>query len=141
MDYKKKRQVKGHITSYGPWDMLSVDIVGPLPRTKDGYRFVLSVMDCFSRYVILIPLWQHTAEAVSRALYENVIAYFGVPQCILSDRGAEFRGMVWESLLDLLGIKRHMTSPYYPQGNALIERMHRTLGNMLCSGLMEQDVD
>ena len=49
--------------------------------------------------------------------------------------------MVWESLLDLLGIKRHMTSPYYPQGNALIERMHRTLGNMLRSGLMEQDVD
>ena len=55
-------------------------------------------MDCFSRYIILIPLKKHTAEVISQALYERVIAYFGTPHRILSDRGTEFTGNVWKYL-------------------------------------------
>ena len=138
-DYKQKKKATGHINSTRPWDLLSVDVVGPLPYTKEGYRFILSIIDCFSRYTILVPLKDHTAKSVSKALYEHVIAYFGVPRGILSDRGREFTGKVWEEMLQLLDVQPHRTSPYYPQGNGLIERMHRTLGNVLRSKLIERN--
>ena len=46
--------------------------------------------------------------------------------------------MVWESLTQLLGAKIKLTSPYYPQGNSVIERSHRTLSNMLRTMLLEK---
>ena len=112
-DYKPRKKVTGHITSQRPWDMLSVDVVGPLPRTRQGQRFILSIIDCFSKYVILVPIADHTAETVSRTIYERVVGYFGAPSRILSDRGGEFRSQIWDGLMHLLGIQKQMTSPYY----------------------------
>ena len=85
-----------------------------------------------------IPVRNHTAQTVSKCLYEHVVAYFGVPRSILSDRGAEFTSCVWESLTQVLGTNIQMASPYYPQGNAVIERSHRTLNNMLRTMLLEK---
>ena len=46
--------------------------------------------------------------------------------------------MIWESLAQLLGAKIKLISPYYPQGNSVIERSHRTLSNMLRTMLLER---
>ena len=83
------------------------------------------MMDVYSRYLIATPVKNHTASTVSRCLYESVVAYFGAPRSILSDRETEFTGLIWESLAQLLGAKIKLTSPYYPQGNSVIERSHR----------------
>ena len=95
--------------------------MGPFISGRKGERFILSVIGCFSRYLILIPIKDHSATTVSQALYERVIGYFGCPGKILSDRGTEFTGRVWGELLELLGIQLVLTSPYYPQGNGIIE--------------------
>ena len=60
-----------------------------------------------------------------------MVAYFGAPRSILSDRGTEFTSVIWETLSQMLGAKIKLTAPYYPQGNAVIERSHQTLNNML----------
>ena len=57
---------------------------------RERERFILTVIDCFSRYLILIPINDHSATTVSEALYERVVGYFGCPWKILSDRGTEF---------------------------------------------------
>ena len=90
-------------------------------------RYIVTMMDVYSRYLIASPVKNHKASTVSRCWYESVVAYFGAPRSILSDRGAEFTGMIWESLTLMLGAKIKLTSPYYPQGNSVIERSHRTL--------------
>ena len=95
-------------------------------------------MDVYSRYLIATPVKNHTASKVSICLYESVVAYFGAPRSILSDRGTEFTSLVWESLAQLLGAKTKLTSPYYTQGNSVIERSHRTLSNMLRTMLLER---
>ena len=95
-------------------------------------------MDVYSRYLIAIPVRNHRASTVSRCLYESVVAYFGTPRSILSDRGTEFTSMIWESLTQMLGAKIKLTAPYYPQGNSVIERSHRTLSNMLRTMLLEK---
>ena len=102
-------------------------------------RYIVTMMDVYSRYLIASPVRNHKASTVSRCLYESVVAYFGAPRSILSDRGAEFTGMVWESLTQMLGAKIKLTSPYYPQGNSVIERSHRTLSNMLRTMLLEKE--
>ena len=137
-DYKARHVPKGHINSPGPWETISIDVVGPLPVDGKSNRYIVTMMDVYSRYLIASPVKNHKASTVSRCLYESVVAYFGAPRSILSDRGAEFTGMIWESLTQMLGAKIKLTSPYYPQGNSVIERSHRTLSNMLRTMLLEK---
>ena len=94
-------------------------------------------VDCYSRYTILVPSSNHTANTVSEALLRHVVPYFGTPRRLLSDRGREFVSEVWGKLLRSLGVQRVLTSPYHPEGNAINERSHRTLNNMLCARLLE----
>ena len=137
-DYEARHVPKGHINSPGPWKTISIDIVGPLPVDGNSNRYIVKLMDVYSRYLIAIPVRNHRASTVSRCLYESVVVYFGAPRSILSDRGTEFTGMIWESLAQMLGAKIKLTSPYYPQGNSVIERSHRTLSNMLRTMLLEK---
>ena len=135
-DYGHRQKTTGTIQSQGPWDTLSIDIVGPLPLDH-RQEFLIVFVDCYSKYTILIPSSNHTANTVSEALMRHVIPYFGTPRRLLSDRGREFISDVWTKLLCSLGIQQVLTSPYHPEGNAINERSHRTLSNMLCARLLE----
>ena len=135
-DYGHRLKTTGTIQSKGPWNALSVDIVGPLPADR-RHEFVMVFVDCFSRYSILVPASNHTANTVSDALLRHVVPYFGTPRRLLSDRGREFVGEVWASLTRSLGIQRLLTSPYHPEGNSINERSHRTINNMLRACLLE----
>ena len=105
--------------------------MGPFISGRKGEHFILSVIDCFSRYLILIPIKDHSATTVSQALYERMIGNFGCPRKILSDSGTEFTGHAWGELMELLGIQQVLTSLYYPQGNGIFKKSHRTIGNMV----------
>ena len=135
-DYGHRVKTTGSIQSKGPWETLSVYIVGPLPADRQ-HEFLIVFVDCFSRYSILVPASNHTASTVSDALLRHVVPYFGTPRRLLSDRGREFVGEVWSKLTHSLGIQRLLTSPYHPKGNAINERSHRTINNMLRSRLLE----
>ena len=62
---------------------------------------------------------------------------FGTPRRLLSDHSREFISSIWTSLLRFFGIQQVLTSPYHPEGNAINERSHCTLNNMLCARLLE----
>ena len=135
-DYGHRQKTTGSIQSQGPWDTLSIDIVGPLPADH-RQEFLIMFMDCYSKFTILVPSSNHTANTVSEALPRHVIPYFGTPRQLLSDRGREFISDIWTKLLPSLGIQWVLTSPYHPEGNAVNERSHRTLNNMLLARLLE----
>ena len=109
--------------------------MGPFVAGRQGKQYILSIIDCFFCYLILVPLRDHTAMTVSYALYERVIGYFGCPKKILSDRGTVFTGRLWKELLELLGIQQLLTS----QGNGIVERSYRTVGNMIRAHLANRD--
>ena len=134
-DYGHRQKTTGTIESKGPWDTLSVDIVGPLPADR-RHKFIIVFVDCFSRFTVLVPASNHTADTVSDALLRHVVPYFGTPRRLLSDRGREFVGDVWGKLTNSLGIQRILTSPYHPEGNSTNERSHRTMNNMLRARLL-----
>ena len=117
-DYGHHQKTAGAIQSRGPWDTLSINIVGPLPADH-RQEFLIVFLDCYSRYTILGPSSNHTASTVSEALLRHVVPYFGTPRRLLSDRGWEFVGEIWGKMLRSLGIQRVLTSPYHSEGNAI----------------------
>ena len=135
-DYGHRQKTTGTIQSQGPWDTLSIDIVGPLPPDHH-HEFLFVFVDCFLKSTILIPSSNHTATAVSEVLMRHVIPYFGTPRRLLFDRGREFISSIWTKLLRSLGVQQVLASPYHPEGNAINERNHRTLNNMLRARLLE----
>ena len=131
------QKTTGTIQSQGPWDTLSIDIVGPLPPDH-RHEFLIVLVDCYSKYTILVPSSNHTTNTVSEALMRHVVPYFGTPRRLLSDCGREFVSAIWTKLLRSLWIQQVLTSPYHPEGNAINERSHRTLNNMLRACLLER---
>ena len=85
-DYGHRQKTTGDIQPLGPWDTFSIDIVGPLPANH-RQEFLIVFVDCYSRYTILVPCSNHTANTVSEALLRHVVPYFGTPRRLLSDRG------------------------------------------------------
>lgn len=55
-----------------PWQMVSVDLCGPLPRSTSGHRYILVVQDYFSKFVLLHPLRDASASACVKYLEEQV---------------------------------------------------------------------
>jgi len=80
-----------HISiSRSPWDILSVDYVGPLTPDADGYCYLLVAMCNFSKYVKIIPTRVADAATTAHVLFYQVFLTFGFPRKLLSDRGGEF---------------------------------------------------
>lgn len=109
---------------------IHLDLVGPLPINKNN-RYLLTIIDRFSRWTEAIPLHDITAETVADAFILNWIARFGVPQTVTTDRGPQFESCLWKELMHRLGSIKIRTTSYHPQSNGLIERFHRRLKDAL----------
>jgi len=75
-----------------PWERVAIDVTGPHPQSSRGNKFMVTVLDHFTKYVFAFPVRAHDAVTVGRHLVERVFLKYGVPLQLLSDGGAEFEG-------------------------------------------------
>ena len=115
-----------------PGAQWGADILGPMPTTSRGKRYVLVVTDLFTKWVELFALKEMSAATVARKL-SKVFRRFPNCQQILTDQGRNFESELVRSLCDLLQIRKLRTTPYHPQGNGQTERYNATLCDMLRS--------
>ena len=87
-----------------------MDMVGPLPRTEDGHRYILTIVDYGSRYPDAIPLRTTSSQDVAEALLEY-FSWVGLPKEILTDRGSNFTSDLMDKLYQMLGIHGIRTRP------------------------------
>lgn len=87
----KAGEMGGHSQISAPWEVISLDLIGPLPRSTKGYQHILVVVDLFSKFSLCFPLRKATAAKVIEHLENNVFLLFGVPKKIISDNGVQFR--------------------------------------------------
>ncbi len=113
-----------------PFELLSIDIVGPLPLTDGGNRYIVSMIDKFSRFCLLVPVSDIKTTTVLKA-YERWITLFGPPSAILSDNGSQFISEMFQVYNKEKGIKQRFSTPYYPETNGQIERLHRWIKERL----------
>ena len=115
-----------------PFELISFDFIGPFPATKsEDYRYVLVIIDHFSRWAIAVPTIDRKAEQVTMILYEEVYNKFGTPLRVLSDNAVEFTGAVLTAFEKKLGVKHLYSSPRHPQSNGMVERLNHTLKEIL----------
>jgi transposase InsO family protein len=111
-----------------PWEVISIDFVGPLPRTKDYFDAVLVVVDKFSKMAHFIPTTtQVDAAKTAKLLISNVFKLHGLPSSIISDRDPRFTAGLWRKLFRAWGTQLKMSSSYHPQTDGQTERLNRTL--------------
>lgn len=123
-----------------PWDVVSVDLMGPFPRSKKGHCHLLVLQDKFTKWTELRPLRTATAAAIVTAVKEQVIYKFGSPRVIITDNGPQFTSKGFQGELAALGIQSRLTPPYTPQANP-VERMNKVLGIMIAQNTGEDQRD
>ena len=114
------------------FDHIHIDLVGPLP-TSQGYTYLLTCVDRFTRWPEAISISDSTADTVAQAFVNGWISRFGVPTTITTDRGQQFESALWTQLMRLLGTNRIRATAYHPIANGLVERFHHQLKGSLKS--------
>lgn len=103
-------------------ERVAVDVVGPLPHSNRGNRYVLSAMDYFTKWPEAYALPDQEAETVVDALVDGMFSRFGVPESIHSDQGRNFESQVFATMFERLGAHKTRTTPLWPQSDGLVER-------------------
>lgn len=112
------------------FETLSIDLVGPLPKSKEGYTIILVTEDPASRWVEVFPLKDGNAETCAKALINEVFFRYGVPRKVISDNGPQFTGNLMQCLSIAMGFEQEVTPVYHPQANP-VERKNRDLKSIL----------
>ena len=113
-----------------PFSRVIVDCVGPLPKTKAGYQYLLTIMCTSTRFPEAVPLRNIKAKTIIRALVK-FFSFVGLPRYIQSDQGSNFMSGLFQQVMYHLGIEQVKSSAYHPESQGALERFHQTLKNML----------
>ncbi|XP_056157718.1 uncharacterized protein LOC130132152 [Lampris incognitus] len=104
---------------------MHIDVVGPLPVSKMENRYILVMVDQFTRWVEVAPIPEQTAEITAQKLLQEFLSRFGVPLEIHTDQGRNFESALFRELCELLQVAKTRTTPYHPASNGQVERFNR----------------
>ena len=113
-----------------PFSTVAFDIVGPLPITTSGYRYIHTFMCLFTKFPEAIPLRKVDNLTVCNAMMD-VFSRYGLPKVLLSDQGSVFTSQLTRQLCKTFEISKVQTSPYHPQSDGALERWHACLKGMV----------
>lgn len=104
---------------------LIVDCVGPLPCSKSGSEYLLTITCQVTQYPAAFELRSITSKSVLKAL-SQFMSVFGIPKILQSDRGTNFKSGVFEKVLRQHNIKHNISTPYHPQSLKSLLRTYCT---------------
>ena len=108
-----------------------MDIVGPLMTQENEPRYLLTMIDAYTRWFEAIPLLEISTSTICKVFLLNWVARFGPPLTLVTDRGTQFCSELMQKMNEELGIHHIRTTAYHPQSNGMIERCHRSLKESL----------
>lgn len=125
---------KGKMRKYNvglPFERIAIDVAGPFPMTLKGNKYILVVMDYFSKWPEVFAIPNQEASTIADVLVENVFSRFGVPMELHSDQGRNFESKLFQRLCDLMGIHKTRTTALHPQSDGMVERFNKTIEDHL----------
>ena len=109
---------------------IAMDIIGPLPRSNNDNKYILTICDYATRCPDALPILNTEANIIAKELV-SVFARVGIPDEILTDQGSNLMLSLLQEIYLMLNISRLRTSPYHPQTDGLAERLNGTLKSMI----------
>jgi hypothetical protein len=125
------RAEMGHVPYGNINDRVAIDILGELPETDNGNKYIVVISEYFTKWIVAAAIPDQTAQTVADVLMTQYISIFGAPCQIHTDQGRNFESQLFKELCKLMGTEKTRTTPYRPQSDGLVERFNRTLQQML----------
>ncbi|MGZ6453674.1 MAG: reverse transcriptase domain-containing protein [Bdellovibrio sp.] len=123
----------GSISASRIWELVSIDLWDVGVLSGRGHKYVLTVIDVFSKFAFAIPIKNKKATTIASKLHKHVFSIFGAPERLHSDNGKEFCNEILDAMCRVIGVDRSRTTAYHPQGNAVAERIHQFFQNALAA--------
>ena len=114
----------------GRGDCIAMNIVGgkdSLPKTRSKHKYILTIIDCFTRYANAIPIPDQSSSVFISALIGNYITLNGTPRRILTDQCRNFLSSKFSYCCNLCRIHKIQTTSYHPQSNGICKRFNQSL--------------
>jgi hypothetical protein len=121
-----------------PFQRVAFDIIGPLQTTQKGNKYILFMVDYYTKWSEAYAISDSKAEKVANAIMGEWIARHGVPLSLHCDNSQEFSSNVLKEIRELLNIKGTFITPYRQKGNGLCERINGTIETILKCMIREQ---
>ena len=128
---KRKRAGMTEYHAGSPMERVHLDVLGPFNISSKGNKYVLGMIDQFTKWLECVPLPDQSAEKIAISAIDEFFCRFGMPLSIHTDQGSNFVGNVFRSVCELLEIRKTQTTPYHPESNGQIERYNRTIVEMV----------
>jgi transposase InsO family protein len=115
-----------------PWPFRGwgMDMIGKInPPSSKGNKYILAIMDYFTKWVEAIPMKSVTSKDVINFIKEHVIHRFGIHRTITTDGGSVFISEEYRKFTADVGIKLIRLSPNYAQANGQARRPIRALSS------------
>jgi len=113
-----------------PLEIVTSDIMGPLKQTPRNNKYILCIIDHFTKFIQLYPLPDIEAKTVAEH-FVKYISTTGMPENILTDRGTQYESQLFHELCAILDINKLHTTPYHKECDGLSERLFRSVKKML----------
>lgn len=116
-----------------------LDLIGPLPITARGNRYILTITDYLTKGTTLVAMAETTAEKVVEELMERQFSQTGIPRVITSDGASYFLAELTKEFARVMGIRWETSSPHHQSGNGLAEALNKTVIRVLrAASIMEK---
>jgi transposase InsO family protein len=116
-----------------PLQRWGLDLLGPLPPAQDNLKYVVVVVEYFSKWIEAKPLATITSATVQKFFWQNIVCRFGVPKAITVDNATQFDAETFKDFCDQIGTKIHFASVRHPESNGLVERAN----DIIMTGIMK----
>ena len=113
------------------FERISIDIVGPLPKSETGYQYIFTMQDQLTKFLVAVPILNTETSTIATAFINRFICLFGVPKIVISDRGSNLVSKLMNAVARRFKISRITTTAYNPAANGAIERAHGVIGEYL----------
>lgn len=115
-----------------PWQCISLDYIGPFPRSRSGNTYALVINDYFTKYAVIFPSRAATAKSLTKQVEEGIFLTYGTPQFLICDNGTQMKSKEFQGLCKQYKSKIFYTASYHPQADPT-ERANRVVKTMIRS--------
>ena len=113
-----------------PNERVQIDILGPLVESYQSNKYIIVLTDCFTKWASAYALPRVTATEDADAILDWT-AQFWVMKILYSDQGRQMESAIVKVVCQRFGIHKTRITSYYPASDGQVERMDRTLIDML----------
>ena len=114
-----------------PMERIHIDLLGPFTESSRGNKYILVMIDQFSKWLECAAVPDQHAETVAWKFLTHFVVTFGCPLEVHSDQGKQFDGNLFKAFCDLLQVTKTRTTPYHPASNSQVVLYNRVILQMI----------